>query len=325
MLGPIQAFYKIGQAAKSGDLLGAADAVKDAVSDETIRGWIVSEWPGLEDDLPVVGQAIDAVELGVAVGELPLTWGIELIPGVGAPYGTIDVTIPNVTPPAEASPSPSNERVTAAAVWNPTDAAQRQLGQECGNAAPGAEYGDCVPRVMLANGASPEAVAFTASEGGYIYISGWDPSEPAFMKFGPVDVVRVVCTFATNFNCGYSYVLVNGSPKNIAVSIDDRNSPGFSDAPVDSDIPALWTKIRADPTYQAIIKSANTSIAQNVWEGEDVFVANHTESSGGQTLVFWSPIKIGHAGAPIGRIYVAYHFDPSGKFLGRTLDHVSRA
>jgi hypothetical protein len=94
LLGPLHAFYRIGQAIKSGDLLGGADAIKDAPSDDVIRGWIVGRWPNLQDALPVVGQSIDAVELGVAVGELPVTWAIEFIPGVGAPFGTIDLTVP---------------------------------------------------------------------------------------------------------------------------------------------------------------------------------------------------------------------------------------
>ena len=164
VLGPLQAFYRIGEAAKSGDLLGAADAIKDAVSDETIRGWIVSKWPGLEDDLPVVGQAVDAVEVGVAVGELPLTWGSKLSRGWAPRTGPLTSRFPMSThgsrlrhrlaPTTKSLKRPSGIRATPrSANWD----------KNAATVLPTVGYGDCVSRVMLANGASPEATAFSAS------------------------------------------------------------------------------------------------------------------------------------------------------------------
>jgi hypothetical protein len=119
---------------------------------------------------------------------------------------------------------------------------------------------------MRANGASQEAVAFTASQDGLLYISGWRPSEPGVVEVGAVDLARVICTFGTIFNCGYSYLLVNGSPSIIPVSIDTR-PPGFVDGPVSADIHELWASIRADPTYQAIASSGDTRFVDNVWGG----------------------------------------------------------
>jgi hypothetical protein len=215
----------------------------------------------------------------------------------------------------------AQQAVSSAAAWNPDQRAQGRLAQECGMVPDGSQRRQCVDRVMSASGASQEAIAFADAQDGLLYISGWRPGEPPIVEAGNVAVAQVVCTFVTNFNCGYSYIIVNGSPNAIPVSIDP-DGPGFHRSPGSPDVAALWDDIRSDPVYQQLTSDPSEPFATNVWPGEDLFVDSESEADGGQKLIFWSAVKTCHACPAIGKINVAYHFDSSGAFQGRSLESV---
>src|SRR4051812_46905664 len=90
-----------------------------------------------------------------------------------------------------------------------------------------------------------------------------------FQEAGPIDVVRVVCTESTNFNCGYSYVLVNGSPAHVAIGI------------------RRFDEVRAalddDPNYRALVDSSDTDFT-TTWDGEDRYVGSKEGPDGEQIM-----------------------------------------
>jgi hypothetical protein len=163
----------------------------------------------------------------------------------------------------------AQQLVTTAAVWNPDQRAQGRLFQECGMVPNGNQRKGCIGQVMRTSGASPEAIAFTDSQDGLLYISGWRPDEPPIINAGIISVARVICTSSTNFNCGYSYVIVNGSPTNIPVSIDPRG-PGSDQSLSSPDIVALWDDIRSYAVYQQLTSDPNEPFVTTVWGGEDL-------------------------------------------------------
>ena len=81
---------------------------------------------------------------------------------------------------------------------------------------------------MRANGASEAAVSFAASQNGKLFASG-------FTQAHVVDVIAVSCTGPSNFNCGYSYLIVNGQPSPVEadwLQSDDLNNSPRQQSPV---------------------------------------------------------------------------------------------
>lgn len=248
---------------------------------------------------PIIGSAETSTQIYVA--KIPDGPPKAIAQGTAPAWQPVParIALPD-TPTASGSPAqPAKPKaVTSTVVWKPSDTAVRRVYQ-CNRNIP------CIQTAMRANGASPEAVTFMEVQEGKFFAY-------EFIPIGIVDVVKVYCTFATNFNCGYSYIIVNGTPPTVEVGL-----PGWQKSN------ELSSKIQANPTYQSIVRSRPNTAVDMEWSGEDVFDRAEPSSSG-QQLVFWSPIKECHACKPLGRIYVAYRFDSAGNYLGRVLMNVDR-
>lgn len=159
---------------------------------------------------------------------------------------------------------------------------------------------NCVAAAMQQHGASPQAVAFARSQDGKVFASKFDP-------VGLVDLVEVVCTQGTNFNCGYSYFIVNGDPPAVEVGWREED-------------PALLSVVESDTTVDELNTRMGWRRVPPIWSGAEQFVGAQS-IGGGIRLLFWSPMKFVHASPPLARIYVAYDFDAQGHYLGRHFDH----
>jgi hypothetical protein len=192
------------------------------------------------------------------------------------------------------------KEVTAATVWTPSPAAERQLFGPC-NAGT-----QCALSVMRSSGASSDAIAFASKHNSEVYVSEYRP-------FGVVDLAQLSFTHGTNFQAGY--LLVNGTSGEVQVEI--TGDDGELNAALDAD-PDFATVKAAHP----IDNVSQFSEERVGWLGEDMLDSVQVLPDGSETFIFASPIKAAHAGTPDGLIYVGYEFDMNGVFLGKVLDHV---
>jgi hypothetical protein len=203
--------------------------------------------------------------------------------------------------PATSGTATQTGVVTPQAVWKPANGGYVDYTSCYGRTIVTA---DCVATMMQKGGASPEAIAFARSQDGAVFARD-------FQSFGPVAVVQVICTMATNFNCGYSYLIVNGNPSTVEVGWRKPD-------------PELVAAVKADPVYDELTAQLG-EFSDIFWAGEDKFAGAQSYADNGIELLFWSPVKAGHAGDAAGRIFIAYDFQADGQYAGAHLDHVSSA
>jgi predicted secreted protein len=193
------------------------------------------------------------------------------------------------------SPAPSNARISASAVWNPSPETLAATRTKCAEAGDPSRLENCFLGEMKSAGASPDAIAFarSAADIGVIYMR-------AFRKVGPVDLAYVEYAFRANELAGV--FLVNGDPS--LMDVDDEDL-----------LPRA--RLQANSAYAALAgQYPNISI----WPGDRLDTKLPTLADTGwgtQTFSVNYILRDGcHACAQIGTATVAFGFDAEGKFQG---------
>src|ERR1700723_4115620 len=187
----------------------------------------------------------------------------------------------------------SAERVSAAAIWNPSPEALAAIRQKCGEA-DSTHIERCFLNEMKAAGASPEAQAFAESLAaalGVVYLR-------AFRRVERVDVAYI--EYAIRGNELEGVLLVNGNPSTIDVD-DDRFTPD--------------AEMRKNAAYAAL---AEQYPHISVWPGDRFDGKLPTVTSTGwgtQTFMVQYLLRDGcHACAEIGTATLGFTFDTGGNF-----------
>ena len=206
-----------------------------------------------------------------------------------------------------AKPSPTQHPtgpVTAAAVWNPAPDALAAIRQKCGEADP-THIERCFLNEMKADGASPEALAFSESVAtslGVVYLR-------AFRHVGRVDVAYIEYAFRANELEGV--LLVNGNPSPIDVD-DESFTPD--------------AEMRKNAAYAAL---AEQYPKISVWPGDrfDSKLPEVTSTGWGfQTFLVQYKLRDGcHACAEVGTATLGFKFDTQGNFQGSRVASVVSA
>jgi predicted secreted protein len=198
------------------------------------------------------------------------------------------------TSPAE------TQRVTDAAVWNPSSDMLAAIRAKCGAADP-VQIETCFLTEMKSAGASPEAIAFSKSlaSTGVIYLR-------AFRKVARVDVGYIQYVFRANELDGV--LLLNGTPSPIDVD-DDTQYPD--------------TELQKYPPYAALASQfPNISIWPADRSNPQLPKLDAT-GWGTQTFLVGYILRDGcHACAQIGTATLAFAFDTQGKFQGARVSAV---
>lgn len=194
----------------------------------------------------------------------------------------------------------SPQKVDISAVWQMPDSARTNIMKKCGDATQPPSFGKCFMDQMAANGASPQAVAFTRAlykaNGGDVGIL------TGFQKGGPVDIAWV--TYPLRANTNYGLLFVNGKPPIINVE----------------DMKLLDQKaMEQSPQFQ---DTKNSFPKVGVWPGDrdgTTWPNSQPGSNGGVQFTVGYPLINGcHACARAGTAMFNWNFDAQGKFLGTT-------
>jgi predicted secreted protein len=206
-----------------------------------------------------------------------------------------------------AKPAPAQhpaDRVSAAAVWNPSPEALAAIRQKCGEADP-THIERCFLNELKAAGASPEALGFAeslAASLGVVYLR-------AFRHVERVDVAYIEYAFRANELEGV--LLVNGTPSPIDVD-DDRFTPD--------------AEMRKNAAYAAL---AEMYPRISVWPGDRFNGKLPTVTSTGwgvQTFLVQYTLRDGcHACAVVGTATLGFNFDTQGNFQGSRVASVAAA
>lgn len=206
--------------------------------------------------------------------------------------------------PSPHTPSQTEARVSAGAVWSPTPDALAAIRQKCGEADP-THIERCFLDEMKSAGASAEALAFSeglASSLGVVYLR-------AFRRVERVDVAYIEYVFRANELEGV--LLVNGSPSAIDVDDDSFTQDG---------------EMRKNPAYAEL---AEQYPHISVWPGDrlDSKVPAATSSGWGfQSFLVQYVLRDGcHACAEVGTATISFNFDTQGNFQGAKLSKVQAA
>jgi predicted secreted protein len=204
--------------------------------------------------------------------------------------------------PTAKPPAPSNARIAASAVWNPSPETLAAIRAKCAEAGDPSRLENCFLGEMKSAGASPEAIAFarSAADIGVIYMR-------AFRKVGPVDVAYIEYVFRANELEGV--FLLNGDPSPIDVDDEDL-------------LPK--SRLQGNSAYAALAgQYPNISI----WPGDrfDTKLPTLADTGWGtQTFSVNYLLRDGcHACAQIGTATVAFGFDAEGKFQGAKVTTVT--
>jgi predicted secreted protein len=206
-----------------------------------------------------------------------------------------------------AKPAPAQhaaERVSAAAVWNPSPEALAGIRQKCGEADP-THIERCFLNEMKAAGAPSEALAFAeslAASLGVVYLR-------AFRHVERVDVAYIEYAFRANELEGV--LLVNGNPS--PIDVDDES---FTPDP----------EMRKNAAYAAL---AEQYPRISVWPGDRLDGKLPTVTSTGwgfQTFLVQYKLRDGcHACAEVGSATLGFKFDTQGNFQGTRVASVVSA
>jgi predicted secreted protein len=207
-------------------------------------------------------------------------------------------------PAKPAAAQHSAERVSAAAVWNPSPDALAAIRQKCGEADP-THIERCFLNEMKAAGASPEALAFAeglASSLGVVYLRG-------FRHVERVDIAYIEYAFRANEL--ESVLLVNGNPSPIDVD-DDRFT-------VDAEM-------RKNTAYAAL---AEQYPRISVWPGDrfdDKLPTVTSTGWGTKTFLVQYTLRDGcHACVVVGTATLGFNFDTQGNFQDARVSKIAVA
>jgi hypothetical protein len=198
--------------------------------------------------------------------------------------------------PAQGNP----QKITAAAIWQLPDSARINITKRCGDATQPPPFAECFINQMAANGASPQAVAFTrelyqAGRGDLGIMNG-------FHHVGPVDIAWI--NYPIRANTNYGLLFVNGQPRILNVEdlqlLDQagmQQSPQFQNTKAQFPNVAVWPGDRDGTTWP------NSQPGPN----------------GGLQFTVGYPLINGcHACERAGFAMFNWNFDANGKFLGTT-------
>jgi hypothetical protein len=149
----------------------------------------------------------------------------------------------------------------------------------------------CAKAIMLKNGASEQAMAFSEQTKFELYAN-------SFQEFGKVDLVRAANPFMANSND--RFLLVNGDPN----LIDSGYAMG-----IDAD--KHLKKVADYPKYNARYPSLGI-------RHSPFFSAYEPLPSDGQRFVFIDSLIDGCRACIVGETKMAFDFDSNGRFLGVT-------
>jgi len=195
-------------------------------------------------------------------------------------------------------PAPSNDKIGASAVWQPSQDFLSKAHLACEKGAGPASIDQCFMNQMSAAGAPADAVSFTRML--YKRNDGLVGIMTAFKAYGPVDAAQVFYPLRANDN--YDLLLVNGDPK--ILDVDDLQK-------LDR------TAMEQNPMFQSI-KQKFPKI--DVWPGDRSGSAPWPRvqplPGGGSEFILSYPLLDGcHACRHMGLARFGWDFDASGKFL----------
>ncbi|HEY2109806.1 MAG TPA: protease inhibitor I42 family protein [Candidatus Acidoferrales bacterium] len=193
---------------------------------------------------------------------------------------------------AAALSAASAPRITAKAVWNPTQDQLFDIRRKCPEGDP-AQHEACFLDAMKSAGASDEATAFVKefAANGLAYLR-------AFRDTGRVDIAYIEYLFRANDLDGV--LLVNGTPP--IIDVDDYKFLSQED-------------LRKNDDYAAVLqKYPNVGVFPVDRYHTELPVANVTPNGGQEFQVEYLLQDGCHACARIGTLIVAFDFDSSGRF-----------
>lgn len=170
-------------------------------------------------------------------------------------------------------------------LWHPSEEATAMM-EAC-------LYGEgsetCILSTMRAHGASSQAIAIAEQLEGRGYLI-------EFEEMGRID--RATAFYPGRANDNWDPLLVNGTPTIVEVPW------------------AVQGDVRTDPTYAALARRYSQMI---MWNGDNHFEGMEARPNGGQRFVFGFNLVDGcHACEVLGVARVAFDFDETGRFLGRS-------
>lgn len=193
----------------------------------------------------------------------------------------------------------TDEDISSAAVWNPSDQELKQAEQDCRGLS-GDDYAVCFTDNMDEFGASPEAVDFVQEyadeNGGAIAI---------LKSFHPVDQVDLgQVFFALGKDQGQHWVLLNGLPE--IINLNNPKLISQSDVQQNPD----YVKLRAGhPTLEISFNAAKPAAKKT--------------ADGGQSFLVSYPLVEGCLNCrAIGEARYSFDFDAAGEFEGAKLVRV---
>ena len=195
------------------------------------------------------------------------------------------------------------DRITAAAIWQPSAAFMKSAHDTCDQRM-ASGFDACFIEAMARGGAPAAAVDFAKRMAARP--NGLVATVRSFRRTdGPVDVAHVLYPFRANEND--ACLLVNGNPD--IVDVDDPQAIA----------PPAW---KANPAFQALEKRyPNIS----VWPGDRTSTASPRVAvspggSGGQRFVFSYIFRDAcHACAVVGSGEMAFDFDKAGRRAGQSV------
>lgn len=195
-------------------------------------------------------------------------------------------------PSEKAHAQGAGQTVGKEAVWKSGTGVIDGIREKC-SSLKGAQFSDCFISSMESAGASPQALAFTRSNGNTAYLRD-------FREMGRVDVAYVHYPFRANENDGC--FLVNGDPP--VIDVDD---PKYQ--PKDG--------LQKDRRYNSLIKGfPKVSVWPGPRSGTDYPLLQKLAGNGQRFVVRYRLLNGCHACERLGNGWFAFDFDSSGKFVG---------
>ncbi len=201
----------------------------------------------------------------------------------------------------KATPPPSSAplgKVTAAAVWQPSQDVLNQARNFCEKSMGAASFPECFMNQLAAAGAPAEAVAFTRAL--YQQSDGQVGIMSAFKSYGTVGLAQVMYPLRANDNYGLLFV---------------NTDPNLLDA---DDLKKLdQSAMNQDSLFLAVKKQyPQTDVWPGDRSGNDPWPRVQTLPNGGTEFVVSYPLINGcHACQRTGIARFGWDFDASGKFL----------
>lgn len=195
-------------------------------------------------------------------------------------------------------PAAAQEKVGAAAVWQPGPGFMEQFHKEC-DGRTGTAFDACFAAAMAKAGAAPAALAFTRRLDNEAYLAALGDTG------GPIAVAHVCYPFRANEND--AWFVVNGMPA--LIDVDDRQ------------------RLRLDALHAALrYREIQRRFPQvSFWPGSRGAAGPEIRLGGQQFVVGYLLRNQCHACAVVGRVRFAFNFDHSGRFLGTRLISVVAA